>query len=179
MRAEVMKNLQQKLNTPEGVQDALINLTTEINIMKKNFDKEAQLRFDMEKSVETELSELNRRLLLEVGAREQQKEVIDSGTQIKQSLVGELDTLKTKLQFLVELIAPPVPRGKGKEIFDLLSLTEEMEGQLMEMNDLLNLEMSNVSLTRNLREIKEKIAEEHKERKELEQKKLEFGVGVE
>ena len=70
------------------------------------------------------------------------------------------DALKTKLQFLIELIAPPVPRSKqgscliprfcvitlmilhtdkGKELFDLLSLTEEMEGQLMEMNDLLNL----------------------------------------
>jgi hypothetical protein len=43
-------------------------------------------------AVETELSELNRRLLLEVSAREQQKDEIYRGTQIKQSLIGELGT---------------------------------------------------------------------------------------
>ena len=40
--------------------------------------------------METELSELNRRLLLEVNAREQQKDDIHAGVQIKQSLIGEL-----------------------------------------------------------------------------------------
>eukprot|EP00008_Paramoeba_atlantica_P006146 CAMPEP_0201488354 /NCGR_PEP_ID=MMETSP0151_2-20130828/17910_1 /ASSEMBLY_ACC=CAM_ASM_000257 /TAXON_ID=200890 /ORGANISM="Paramoeba atlantica, Strain 621/1 / CCAP 1560/9" /LENGTH=222 /DNA_ID=CAMNT_0047873621 /DNA_START=21 /DNA_END=689 /DNA_ORIENTATION=- len=170
IRQATIKGLKEKLLSAEGIQDALITLTTEIAIMKRNFERETQMRFDLEMAVETELSELNRRLLLEVSAREQQKEDIHSGIQIKQSLIGELDVLKTKLQFLIELIAPPIPRGKGKDVFDLLSLTEEMEGQLMEMNDLLNLEMSNVSLTRNIREIKEKIAEERKEREALEQK---------
>mmetsp|Transcript_2619 Transcript_2619/g.7230 ORF Transcript_2619/g.7230 Transcript_2619/m.7230 type:complete len:237 (+) Transcript_2619:162-872(+) len=170
IRQQVMETLMDKLGSPEGIQDALITLLTEVNLMKRNFQKETQSRLDLEMTVETELSELNRRLLLEVSAREQQKEDIQSGVQVKQSLIGELDSLKTKLQFLIELISPPVPKNKGKDMFDLLSLTEEMEGQLMEMNDLLNLELSSVSLTRNIREIKDQIDSENKARQELESK---------
>lgn len=154
-----------KVNSTKGQAEVLIEILTELEILEKKFAEEKDARVQLERLVETEIADLNQRLLLEAEARQGVQSSIINAVKVKQGMISELDLLATKLRHMVDLLAP---RDSGKDV-DLLALTEEIESGLAEMNDLLDLEVKSSENSKGLRDIIDKLSMEAKARHTLKQ----------
>jgi hypothetical protein len=154
-----------KLAHKKGQEEVLVDMMTELELLEKKFAEEKQARVQLERLVETEIADLNQRLLLEAEARQGIQSSIVKAVKVKQGMISELDLLAAKLRHMVELLAP---RESGKDV-DLLALTEEIESGLAEMNDLLDLEVKSSENSKGLRDIIEKLNMEGKARNTLKQ----------
>mmetsp|Transcript_4849 Transcript_4849/g.7314 ORF Transcript_4849/g.7314 Transcript_4849/m.7314 type:complete len:234 (-) Transcript_4849:112-813(-) len=165
-QAKRRQSVAAKLNKKDGASDVLLQMMDTLEKAEKNMNTETQLRVQLETTIEGELSDLNKRLLIEVKAREQFKKTLEEAVKIEGSLLSEIELLRAKLRFLVDRQTFAVE--DQAEHLDLMGLTDDIEGRLSEMSGLLDMDLAGIDQSPAIQALSDKVNHESHSRLQLE-----------
>jgi len=96
------KALKGQLNSREGVEKIVLQIQQEIEVAKHELLCETAQRNELEMLLEVEISEVNKKILLESQARYELSRKLERAMEIKKNITGNLGLLKENLQMIIE-----------------------------------------------------------------------------
>jgi chromosome segregation ATPase len=176
--------LQIKLKSRTGVEEVVLQLFQQSELVKQRLNHEIKRRAQLEILLEVEVNELNRRLLMEANAREEVRLQLEQALRIRNSIFGDLQLLKSKLELILDRCDAHVELNQLKqstaptssaELLDLIAMTQDIDSQLAALDELVdpaNLDILPVvdAQTKHIEKLNLQTAQEISARKILEEK---------
>jgi hypothetical protein len=176
--------LQMKLKSRTGIEEVVLQLFQQSEFIKQRLNHEIKRRTQLEILLEVEVNELNRRLLMEANAREEVRLQLEQALRIRNSIFGDLQLLKGKLELILDRCDAHVELNNlhqstaptsSAELLDLIAMTQEIDSQLAALDELVdpaNLDILPVtdSQTKHIEKLNLQTAQEISVRKTLEEK---------
>jgi hypothetical protein len=154
------------LGSDKGQQEVILEMLSILEEVENSMGRETQYRVQVENVIESELTDMNKRLLIEVKAREELKKTLEEAVKIEGSLLTEIELLRTKLRFLVDRHTFSIE--DDTEDLDLMGLTDEIEARLKDMTSLLDMDTGDVDQSPAIKALLDKVNHETNSRIELE-----------
>ena len=124
----------------------VLQLYQQVEFLKYRLNNEIKQRCELEILLDVEVNELNNLLLLESNSREELRVQLDQAMRIRNSVLGDLQLLKGKLELILDehecyfaqQQEEKMSSNTSVELLDLISMTQEIDNKLSAIGELVD-----------------------------------------